>query len=154
MRTLTIATMAGAGIFGILCAAAPPLLLGSSGPGQGIRQRQREGDREECLRLVEESRALRHRIQTMDTALDELVSKMNQAEGAARIDAMADVIDELVEQRKILHERHMTMQHRMMRHMMEHMRSGAGFDEVQRGLDDCPLRQEFDLERERGRGGN
>jgi hypothetical protein len=60
-------------------------------------------------------------VDSLNARLDTLVSRMNRATGNRKVTAMVDVINELVAQRKAMHE-HMRqmMQSRqgMMRHMM------------------------------------
>jgi hypothetical protein len=54
-------------------------------------------------------------MDSMDARLDPLVVRMNQATGTAKVDAMAQVINELVAERKMMHV-----------HMRQLMRSHAG----------------------------
>jgi transcriptional accessory protein Tex/SPT6 len=57
--------------------------------------------------------------------LDELLAARNAEKGNRRIDAMANVISELVNQRKQVREELGPLHARMMAHMMEHMQSGT-----------------------------
>jgi hypothetical protein len=57
----------------------------------------------------------------MDQKLDELVARMNTAEGPAKVDAIAAVVNELVARRTEMRDRMMTMQDRMMQQMMSMM---------------------------------
>jgi hypothetical protein len=53
------------------------------------------------------------RMDSLDARLDTLTARMNRATGNARIAAMADVINELVAQRRTMHRQ----MHEMMMHM-------------------------------------
>jgi hypothetical protein len=67
-------------------------------------------------------------LDSMNARLDTLVSRMNRASGSQKVSAMAAVINELVAQRKAMHE-NMTelMQSRQQRmHMMPGPHPGAG----------------------------
>ena len=76
--------------------------------------------------------------QAMDARLDELVKKMNAANGSRKVDAVAAAVNELVAQGKQMREHMMAMHPEMMKHMMEHMRMG-----MMKGMDDsmaeCPM---------------
>jgi type II secretory pathway component PulM len=63
-------------------------------------------------------------MKAMDARLDGLVQKMNAAQGQAKTDATAATVTELVQQRKTMHERMMSMHQGMMGHMMGHMAEG------------------------------
>jgi len=60
-------------------------------------------------------------MDSMNARLDSLVLRMNRASGNAKVDAMAQVINEMVSQRKSMHDR-------MQRMMQSHgeMRRGHG----------------------------
>jgi hypothetical protein len=77
-------------------------------------------------------------MRAMDKRLDDLVSKMNSATGPAKTDATAAVVNELVHQRKEMHEMMTKMHHGDMGHMMHHMRHGG----------ECPMMKDSDDEHE------
>lgn len=64
-------------------------------------------------RMMEQRQKMMSEIQARDEELQKKVDAMNKAEGQAKIDAMADVIDTLVKERQEMHERASTMQERM-----------------------------------------
>jgi hypothetical protein len=64
-------------------------------------------------------------MDSLNTRLDSLVSRMNRATGNTKVAAMADVINELVAQRRAMHEHMRTMMQSregmpMMRHPPMH----------------------------------
>jgi hypothetical protein len=73
-----------------------------------------------------------------DARLATLVEQMNATEGSAKTGRMAAVINELVDQRRAMHEGMMTMQPMMMRHMMGHMQSGM-MKGMTKGMSSCPM---------------
>ena len=72
-------------------------------------------------------------MKAADARLDELVTKMNQASGPARVDAVAAALTEMVQQRKTMHGQMMGMHQGMMSHMMEHMQAGP------KSMANCPM---------------
>jgi hypothetical protein len=81
----------------------------------------RQQMQEKCQEMMEKHQQMQQEMAAMDARLEELVQQMNAATGEARIDAMAAVINELVEQRQDMHEMMMEMGPGMMGHMMMHM---------------------------------
>jgi hypothetical protein len=50
-------------------------------------------------------------MDSLDARLDSLMTRMNRSTGAARVDAMAAAITELVAQRRTMHAHHRDMMH-------------------------------------------
>jgi len=83
--------------------------------------------------------------QEADARLAGLVSAMNGASGAMESEAMAAVINELVEQRTDAHARMAEMQPMMMHHMLQHVSDAAPADmqaKLQTHMDECPMMQQ------------
>jgi peptidoglycan hydrolase CwlO-like protein len=76
---------------------------------------------EKCEEMMAKHQQMQQEMAAMDARLEELVQQMNAATGEARVDAMAEVINELFEQRRDMHEMMMEMGPGMMGHMMMHM---------------------------------
>lgn len=79
-----------------------------------------------CKAMMAEREKMMANRKAADQKLDTLVATMNAASGAAKADATAAVVNELISQRKTMHESMMKMQHAGMMHMGEHMQAGAG----------------------------
>jgi hypothetical protein len=62
-------------------------------------------------------------MKEMDAKLESMVAQMNASKGDKKIQAMAAVINEMVEQRREMHERMTGMMQNMMGHAMQHMQS-------------------------------
>ncbi len=71
---------------------------------------------EKRQQMMQARKDMMARCKAMDARLDELVATMNTATGQQKIDAMAALLNELVQQRKAMHE--MKMQQGMMPGMM------------------------------------
>ena len=78
-----------------------------------------------CKGMMAQHEKMMAEMKTADQRLDELVAKMNQASGQAKVDATAATVTEIVAQRKMMRDRMMHMHHQMMGHMGDHMQSGA-----------------------------
>jgi hypothetical protein len=79
---------------------------------------------ESCKNVMAKHDQMMKGMKAMEAALDQKVAAMNAATGAAKTDAMAGVIAELVSQRKRREESMMTMHSVMMQHMASHMMAG------------------------------
>jgi hypothetical protein len=94
-------------------------------------------DMEACREMMGRHQKMMDEMKAIDAQRDELVTKMNAVQGQAKIDATAAVVNELVEQRRTMRDRMMTMQERMMGHMMGHMTQG------QESMAACPMMQQM-----------
>jgi len=75
--------------------------------------------------------------------LDALIAQMNSTDGVKKVDAMANVITELVAQQKGMRHQMMSMQPEMMQHMMQHMKSGT-MEGMQKSMSMCPMMKSAD----------
>jgi hypothetical protein len=79
-----------------------------------------------CKAMMAERGKMMAGMKAADAQIEQLVAKMRAASGEAKVEATADVVAALVEQRKAMREGMTTMQEKMMGHMMEHMEAGPG----------------------------
>lgn len=86
-----------------------------------------------CKAMMAEHEKMAAEMKSTDQRLDELVARMSQASGQAKVDAIAATVSEIVGQRKTMHDRMMQMHQQMMRHMGGHMQAGA------RSMAMCPM---------------
>ena len=91
-----------------------------------------------CADMMKMHEEMKQKMEAADARLATLVEQMNAAKGSAKTDRMAAVINELVDQRRAMHEGMMTMQPMMMRHMMGHMQSGM-MKGMKEGMSSCPM---------------
>ena len=80
---------------------------------------------EACREMMARHQQMQERAKAMDQRLDELVARMNTANGDAKTAATAAVVSELVAQRKQMRADMMPMCGGMMEHMMGHDSAGG-----------------------------
>ena len=76
-------------------------------------------------------------MKAADQQLDALVVKMNAASGMEKSAATANVVNEIVAQRRTMRDGMMKMQDGMMAHMMEHMQAGPA------SMASCPMMKQM-----------
>ena len=96
------------------------------------------GMMQQCKAMMANMKDMRAKLGVMDSSVDALLTEMNAATGAKKIDAMAAVINELVSQRKTMRGMMMEMQPKMMAHMMRHMQMGM-MQGAAASMADCPM---------------
>jgi hypothetical protein len=89
-----------------------------------------------CEAMIKQQAAMQKQMAEMSARLQSLVDDMNGADGAAKVDKMAAVINELVAQRTVMQKQMAELQPEMMHHTMEHMQGGKG------SMADCPMMKE------------
>lgn len=123
MRRLTIASVIVAAL--LAWQGSAPLAAGQTQTqAQQAGQHGQKPDMASCQEMMAKHQKMMEEMKAMDTRLDGMVQKMNAAQGQAKTDATAATVAELVQQRKTMHERMMTMHQSMMGHMMGHMAEG------------------------------
>lgn len=119
-----------------LCLSAALLLSVADAPAAVLQQHQhpqQPADKAKpqsdmaarCQAMMAQHEKMMTEMKAADQRLSDLVAKMNSASSQAKVDATAAVVNELVSQRKAMHEHMMAMQHGVASHMMEHMQAGA-----------------------------
>ena len=126
MKTQRITRLAGALTLAVLLGA--PLANAQMTETEGFHQMKHEmmqGQQGQgmdmpakCKAMMEKKQQMMQKCKAMDAKLDELVAAMNAAKGQQKIDAMAALLNELVQQRKSMHKMMMNMQGGMMSGMM------------------------------------
>lgn len=96
-----------------------------------------------CQAMMAQRQEMTADLAAMDARLDQLVATMRAAQGAAKTDAVAAVVDELVTQRKAMRAKMEEMQSGMMGHMMEHMQMG-GPEGMGKSMAMCPMMKRAD----------
>jgi len=92
----------------------------------------------QCKMMSAQTAKMSEMMKKMDQQLDDKVQVMNKATGDSKMTAMADVINELVSQRKQRHTDMMGMHQKMMSHMAQHMQMGMS-DQQKNAMKDCPM---------------
>lgn len=89
--------------------------------------------------MMARHQAMQERMQAMDAELDRLLEEARAASGDAKVEALTDVVEKLVEQRKAMHqmmEHHQSMTTKMMHHQMMQKMHGA---DGRCSMPDCPM---------------
>jgi hypothetical protein len=88
----------------------------------------------DCEAMMKKHGEMQAKHKEMDARLDQLVAAMNQADGQAKVERMAAVVNELAAQRSQMRDHMAGMMPMMMQHMGGHMQHGA--DAV---MAECPM---------------
>lgn len=86
-----------------------------------------------CQAMMAEHEKVMAGMKAADARQDALVVKMNKASGHDKTKATAAVVTDIVASRHGMQDGMMTMQHKMMGHMAEHMQEGK------ESMDSCPM---------------
>jgi len=129
MRVNRVRTAMVAGCAVVLMSAVPGLAAQTPPEHQHAATDQvkpASGMEAKCQAMMAEREQMMTAMKAADQRLDDLVAKMNTAAGMEKMAATADVVTEMVSQRRTMREGMMKMQEGMMSHMMEHMQAGTG----------------------------
>ena len=91
-----------------------------------------------CKQMMTMHNQMMADMKAMDAGLDQKVAAMNAAEGNAKVDAMAAVINEMATHRKQMMAKTSNMRDQMMAHMGEHMAQPGGTGMGQ-SMAQCPM---------------
>jgi hypothetical protein len=140
MKLSRIVTMIVAGCAAAVMSAAPGLSAqtpqehqhpasdtAQQGSGMAVKDRAMMAQREKMMADMKAA----------DQQLDALVVKMNTTSGAEQTTATANVVTEMVTQRRTMQAGMMKMQDGMMAHMMEHMQAGTA------SMASCPMMKQM-----------
>jgi gas vesicle protein len=86
-----------------------------------------------CQQMMSRMHAHMADMKAMDAEIKSKAAAMNAAQGDRKVDAMAEVINEMVDQRLKMHEKMMSMRNEMMSHMGRHAAQGGG------DMANCPM---------------
>ena len=129
MRVNRMQTAMVAGCAVVLMSAAPGLAAQTPQEHQHAATDQvkpASGMEAKCQAMMAEREKMMTAMKAADQRLDDLVAKMNTAAGTEKMSATANVVTEMVTQRRTMRDGMMRMQDGMMSHMMEHMQAGTG----------------------------
>ena len=94
---------------------------------------------DEQKRVVIRQQRIMSDMRALDTYVQALISKMNEATGVEKTDAIADVVNELVWQRTQIHEEIMALQSKIIGYIEN--RVGTGMSHGMHSAEDCPMMQ-------------
>ena len=128
MRLKRIVTAMMAGCTAVVISAAPGLSAQTPQEHQHAatdKAKEGSGMEAKCHAMMAEREKMMTAMKAADQRLDDLVVKMNTASGMEKTAATANVVTEMVTQRRTMRDDTMKMQEGMMSHMMEHMQAGT-----------------------------
>ena len=124
-----------------------PLLLGLSmmaSAQQPKESRHEPGAQEQsatpdCKGMMAKMQQHHSGMKQMDEKLQARIAAMNQASGDAKVDAVAEAVTLLAQQRIQMHEGMMAMDNERSQHMMSHMQQG---ERGMKAMMECPMMQQ------------
>ena len=128
MRVNRVRTAMVAGCAVVLMSAVPGLAAQTPQEHQHAATDQvkpASGMEAKCQAMMAEREKMMTAMKAADQRLDDLVATMNTAAGMEKMAATANVVTEMVTQRRTMRDGIMKMQEGMMSHMMEHMQAGT-----------------------------
>ena len=128
MRVNRVLTAMVAGCAVVLMSAVPGLAAQTPQEHQYAATDQvkpASGMEAKCQAMMAEREKMMTAMKAADQRLDDLVAKMHTAAGMEKMAATANVVTEMVTERRTMRDGMMKMQEGMMSHMMEHMQAGT-----------------------------
>ena|SRR3990170_8967931 len=141
MRVNRVRTAMVAGCAVVLMSAVPGLAAQTPQEHQHAATDQvkpASGMEAKCQAMMAEREKMMTAMKAADQRLDDLVATMNTAAGMEKMAATANVVTEMVTERRTMRDGMMKMQEGMMSHMMEHMQAGAA------SMATCPMVKQMD----------
>lgn len=137
MRMKRIVTAMTAGCVAVVMSAAPGLAAQTTHEQHAATAKAKppSGMEAKCQAMMAEKEKMMADMKAADQRLDDLVATMNTASGVEKMAATANVVTEMVTQRRTMRDGMMKMQEGMMSHMMEHMQAGMA------SMAMCPMKQ-------------
>jgi hypothetical protein len=90
---------------------------------------------EQCQEMKEQKQKMKEEMKAQDAKLTAQIAKMNSAPEDKKLDLLAAVVTDMVEQRTAMAARMDKMHEEMMQHMMQHMQMGK------ESMAQCPMMQ-------------
>ena len=110
-----------------------PLMLGLCMLAPAQQPKEAQSAKPDCKAMMTKMQKHRDGMKQMDDKLKADLEAMKKASGEAKVEAMAEVVTTLAQQRIQMHERMMSMDEDSSRHTMGHMQQGRA------GMADCPM---------------
>ena len=110
-----------------------PVQARSAEPAVGKMMMTETNMMERCQAMKEQKEKMMADMKAQDAELTVQVAKMNSAPENKKLDLMAAVVTQMVEQRTAMNVRKAKMDEEMMKHMMQHMQMGK------ESMSQCPM---------------
>lgn len=92
---------------------------------------------DKCEEMKKEKQKMQAKMKAQDAELTATVATMNSAPEDKKLDLLAGVVTQLVEQRTAMHVQKAKMEEKMMQHMMQHMQMDKA------SMANCPMMKEM-----------
>jgi hypothetical protein len=115
-----------------------PISAWSAEPAEGKEMKMEGHMMEKCEEMKKEMQKMQAEMKAQDAELTDAIAAMNSAAPDKKLDLMAGVVTQLVEQRTAMHVKKAKMQEKMMRHMMGHIEMGK------ESMSKCPMMKEME----------
>ena len=114
-----------------------PAPLQSAEHAEGKEMKMESRMMEKCEEMKKEKQEMQAKMKAQDAELTAAVATMNRAAQDKKVNLLADIVTQLVEQRAAMNVQKAEMQEKMMMHMMEHMEMGK------ESMAKCPMMKEM-----------
>lgn len=108
----------------VMTTVLTPLSAWSAEHAEGKEMKMEGKTMEKCEEMKKEKQKMQAEMKAQDTKLTEAVATMNSAAEGGKLNLMAGIVTQMVEQRTAMHTKKAKMQEKMMEHMMQHMQNG------------------------------
>lgn len=93
----------------------------------------------DCQHALDQIREIRREIAGIEKKLDNSQAAMKSATGAAKVDAIEKVVNEMADDRLAIRQKQTVEEALIVGHLMEHARSAKNFEDFQNGIRHCVL---------------
>ena len=121
----------------VMATILTPVSAWSAEPAEGKAMKMDGKMMEKCEEMKKEKQKMQAEMKAQDAELTDAIAAMNSAAQDKKLDLMAGVVTQLVEQRTAMHVKKAKMQEKMMKHMMGHMEMGK------ESMSKCPMMKDM-----------
>lgn len=121
----------------VMATVLTPISAWSAEHAEGKEMKMEGSMMEKCAEMKKEKQKMQAETKAQDAEITAAVATMNSAAQDKKLDLMAGVVTQLVEQRTAMNAKKAKMQEKMMQHMMGHMEKGK------ESMSKCPMMKEM-----------
>lgn len=88
---------------------------------------------ERCQEIKEQQQKMMAEMKAQDAELTALVAKMNRASKDRKLDLLADIVTQMVQQQRVMNVQKAKLEQEMMKHIMQHLQMGK------ESVSQCPM---------------
>ena len=121
----------------VMIAVHTPTVSSAAEPAEGKEMKMESKMMEKCEEMKKEKQKMQAEMKAQDAELTAAVATMNSAAADKKLDLLAGVVTQLVDQRTAMHVQMAKMEEKMMKHMMGHMEMGK------ESMSKCPMMKDM-----------